>query len=240
MQLFWGTYAFPVNAAACTSRTRVTSNQSGRPMRIALDFNVRATLFGNGQQSLSDQEALCRAALSIPYQDLILKQDNGADSSMRLLQRASAGGVKITDGPHFTDAQSPEFVSTRTVEFTGTAEYFLPGSTGLMSYYESVSVLGNGGPIRRWRNPVNAGLVRQVVNPRSLIVYTQSGRALGHIAYPVPRMIFPAAYCVNEAYAVVQETPTPMGNAWVDWPVSWNFIFQADRLLNGGPQLPLI
>lgn len=245
MQLYWGNYAFPVNAAAVTSTLRTFRSQSGRPLRVLMDLRVTATLFGTTQTELTTLENQARSALAQPYKDLVLKQDDGNNSGLRLINRSSVGGVVITDGPNFMDAEGPEYVKTRTLEFTGEAEFILAGVSisALVSFFETVSVLGNGGPVRRWRVPVGGDSVepiRQIVTPRSMIRYTQSGEAVGLTRYPVPRPIFPTVYLQNENEAIMRRTPSPKGNAWVDWPISWNYIYDSPRPLTGEPQRPVM
>lgn len=242
MQLSLGNgYTFPTNAAAVTSRVEVIQSGNGRPIRQKMYLDVTASIYGDGQAALTLQENAVRLALSQPYFDIRLKQDSGADSALRLLQNSSLSGTRVTSGPNFTDAQGPEYVKVRTLDFTAEAEFLLPNSNVVISWVETVGYVGNGGPVRRYRYPVGGislDPIRQIVTPRSLITYTQSGESVGHLGYYDPVMLFNRAYLVNEREAVQRRTPKPIGRSWVEYSLSWNYIFEIPFKVLVGQYLP--
>lgn len=240
MQLWWGRYAFPANAAEVTSRTDTVFSSSGFPLRYNIVYRVLATLDGNGQVELSEEEQALREALSIPYLDLILRTDTGAVSSAALLSRSSVTGARLTSGPNFSEAQGSEFVNRRTCEFEMSAEYVIRGAeNAVVSWTETVSIQGNGGPNRVWRFPLNARPIRQVVTPYSLVRATQTGSAVGHLGYPTrPLPIWPQ-YLVNPAEAFSPGTPESRGKGFVNYPLSWSYQFEVGGVpLFAVPTLP--
>jgi hypothetical protein len=241
VQLFWGSTPFPVNAAAVTGSVQFVRSGSGRPIESVQRVEVGFTLFGAGQKDLSNQEGVIRAALMTPYQDLILRRDDGGIAGISLINNSSLSGCVVVSGPDFGEAQGSEYVTTRRGRFVVEATYLVPGAqTALVSWTQTVSVLGNGGPRRTWREPVNAAPIRQVVKRQTVIRYTQSGQAVGHLVKPfVPPPIFGRAYLVNESEAVQYGTGEPLGRSWRNWPVSWNYVFESDRFLVGTTPLPV-
>lgn len=242
MQLFVGTYGFPVNAAGVTGGVRqVIRSDSGRPLRYVQGLDVTGTIFGSGQADLTDRENALRAALQKPYVDVVLKRDDGQPSALALLNSKTLSGVVVTSGPEFFEDQGSEYVTTRRFRFSVEATYLAPkAESALVSWTQTVSVLGNGGPIRTWRIPLNADPIRQAVTPRSTIRYTQSGQAVGHLRMPLPAPpMFGRAYLLNEQESVQQDYGRPLGRYWVEPSVRWNYVFEADKLLTGSTPLPV-
>lgn len=225
MQLWYNGYAFPANAVACTTATRGVPSRSGRIIRRIGTIVCSGTLFGAGQAALTLAEQALRTALNQNYQSLILKMDNGANSSVNLINNSTLSGVRITDGPNFGEATGGEFARIRRFVFTAEAEWVTPDGVGaLVSYQETVSVTGNGGPVRRWRVPVNAAPIRQITSPYSIVRYQHSGVAVGHTSRPEPpEPFFGRAILVNEAESVSYDHPEPMGLSFINWPVRWNY-----------------
>lgn len=241
MRLWYGSYGLPLNGASTTSDVRTEFSYSGRPLRYVCSVEALVYIDGDGQSDLTTKENAFRAALSVPYLDLILRQDSGAASSTYLLNAGSMSGVRITDGPHFqNEAKDGEFVCVRTARFTAEATYLYRGTeNAVVSFRESVSITGNGGPRRSWRFPVNAPARRQVITPYSLVTATQSGEMVGHTRQPPPRLPIWPDYLVNDRSGTKNDSPRPLGQAVVDFGISWNFVFErGDGPLIGVPGLP--
>lgn len=241
MQAKWGKTALPVNGAEVTSQFTVAeATDWGAPLRYAAVYNVTVYLDGSGQADLSKKEAALRAALAVQNQDFVLLTDDGKASSAAVLAAQTASGTRVI-AVGAPEAQGAEFVTRRTVTFTVAAEFHVAGAErAVVSWRESLTVIGNGGPSCRWRFPVNAPAIRQVVSPTSLVRALQQGQAVGYLRRPpAPPPLFPA-YLVNESPVYRAETPRPMGGgAPIDWPVSWSYTFErGDGPLVGALALP--
>ena len=240
MQLIWGQYLFPINGASTTSHAEAVFSSSGRPLRYIIKVGVTAYLEGDGPIELSIQENLLRAALAIPYQDLTLMIDNGLASSTQLLNATSVSGVRVVSGPDFNnEAKDGEYVTQRTARFEVAGEYLIPGAVNvLVSFTESVSVNGTGGPDRSWRLPINGPPIRQVITPFTLITATQSGAAVGHTSRPEPPPPLWPDFLVYPRVNRTETTPEPHGRAWLNWPIKWSYTFEANQPLAALPNLP--
>lgn len=243
MQLFWGNDGFPINEAACTLSTNPIK-AFNRSIRNALSMSVRATILGNGQAELTTNEVYIRNALSQPFRDLVLKQDSGSHSGTRLINITSITGVEIVDGPHFRETMSPEYVNQRTLEFTAVAEYVVPGmERAVIAFEETVSVQGDGSPMYVWRWPVDARGFPQPSSPTSLIVTTQSGRAVGHLAYPrIPPPMFGKrlreGVFRGDKSSADEGSPQLHGRSWINYPISWRYIWESTVPIIGHPSRP--
>jgi hypothetical protein len=103
-----------------------------------------------------------------------------------------------------------------------------------LSWAQAISTTGNGGPVRRWRVPVNDDYrpIRQRITPYSIIRLVQSGMATGHTSFiDPPAPVWPADLIVNEAEAVTREIGTPLGRSFVGNVTRWNYIFESPDML---------
>jgi hypothetical protein len=241
MQAKWGKTALPVNGAEITSTMNVVEATDWvAPQRYLVAYNVVVYLVVDGQADLYAQDLSIRAALMKRNQDFVLYTDAGKASSAAILAAATASGTRVV-AISTPEAQGAEFVTRRTIAFTVTGEYHVADAArAVVSWRETLTVSGNGGPSRRWRFPVNAPAIRQVVTPNSLVRASQRGQAVGYLARPAkPAPLFPA-YLVNESDSGTIDTPQYMGNStYVNWPVSWSYEFErGDGPLVGVPGLP--
>ena len=241
MQLKYGTrYTAPVNAASVTARTEPIKSIAGRPLRYLLSLECEVTIDGDDQADLTQKENDVRAALLDPYKSLTLYRDDGQPSALHLPHGSSLSGVTITHGPDFTESQGPEYVILRTAKFGMQAEYFLPNTEGrLVSYEQSISRQGNGGPDWHWRFPLNANKIQQQRTPQSLIRFIHRGRAVGHRRYPnLPPLLFDSRYLKNPEESVTYGFPKPTGTDYIEYPVEWSRIYEPPTARFVLPPLP--
>ena len=244
MQLWLGNYAFPVNGVDTTSHTRLVLSDHGRPLRYVFGVNVTAYLDGSGQADLTAKETLLRAQLLVPYVNLVLKQDSGAASATALVSNNSLSGVRVVDGPHFENqAGDGEYVVQRVARFTVEAEFLIPsGANAVVRFSESVSITGTGDAEVAWRYPVNARPVRQIVRPYTTIKATQRGTIVGHRAYlNPPPPLWPDAELKHLRKPADKESPRRIGpgaGGLVDFPVSYEYVFESGVPLIGLPTPP--
>lgn len=241
MRAYWGDTPMPVNGAEVTSQmTVVESTQWGRPLRYQVAYSVTVVLDGSGQADLSAKELAFRAALMRPDQNFVLKTDAGKNSSAAILVRDTANGTRVVQ-ISAPQAQGAEFVTRRTITFTVVGEYHVrDAQNAVVSWRETLTIQGTGGPRRVWRFPINAPAIRQTVTPFSLVVATQQGEAVGYLKRPPkPLPLFPA-YLVHDAVGLTLAAPTYIGGStYVDFPVGWSYRFErGDGPLIGAPSLP--
>ena len=233
MQLKWGSYLFGVSAAAIVNRTvAIMSEWTGTPLRYHTEYDVTAYLdvTGSGataQKAASVAEVKFRAAMATPYQNFTFSCDDGTASSMSLLNSDTMTGIR-TKNVSSEETQGSEFTTVRTMKFTLEAEYLITNDVNaIVSYHESINVVGNGKAMRKWRFPINnAPGVRQVVTPYSLVTMTQSGEAVGHLRYPSPPPPQYPLLMVNEQVSDGSDNPKFMGQGFVNYPVKWSYKFE--------------
>jgi hypothetical protein len=238
--------AFPANAAKVVPRVEVSAaSASGRPLRHRLSITCEeGFLDGDGQREIAAIQAAVVASLRVPYQDLAFYCDDGSLAfGLFNTDPTNLSGVTVTDGPHFDEALGPEFVTLRTVRFTASAEYVATGAAAaLVSWQQTVSVRGTGGPRKVWRFPLNAAAVRQRVTPQTLTTVVQSGTAVGHLVKPAPpALILPRDYLVEESYGLDEGVGRPVGpSRWVEIPVKWSYTFNCVGIPSYSVALPVV
>lgn len=239
MQASWGNFAFPTNAAKVTNRTIAEMSPQGLPLRYITTYDVEAFLIGVSQTDLSQQEATLRVALSKPKQDFILKTDTGQISSSAIISKATMSGTRVRN-IDFRDATDAEYVNRRTVTFSVDAIYLIANAANaVISWRQSIRIVGTGGPRRSWRFPVNAPSIRQQLTPFSLITATQSGEAVGHTRAPTPPFPIWPGYIVDESVDEGESSPENLGQSYINYPVTWSYRFErGDGPLIGSPGLP--
>lgn len=240
MLVTWGSYAFNTNGVSFTSRTRLVLADTGRPMRYVRRLSLEGWLEADGQSALSTAEAALKAALLIQYQDLKILTDASATTTTSLLNSESISGVRVVDGPHFTGTDGAEYATLRRFAFDVEAEYLISGTqNAVLSWTESVSIVGTGGPVKRFRVPVNGRPVRQVISPYSIVRATQSGQAIGHTSYPTPPPpLWPSYELLEQRQPGNRQNPQRLGRGFANYPISWSYSFEADVPLVGLPGKP--
>jgi len=241
MQLAWGSYLFPVSSATIATATRAVLSDTGRVVRYVVRAQVEGALAGADQAANILLEAALRAALQVQYQDLRLLADTSpVVTATGLINATSLSGVRIVEGPNFANPYGgAEFATIRGFAFAAEAEYLAPDGAGaILSFAESLSITGDGGPTTRWRRPVNGPPVLQVIYPSSTVTAVQRGRAVGHTAAPpIPFPLWPE-FEQTDRRVIEVDSPKRLGQGLIEYGVSWTYQFEADRPLVGFPGIP--
>lgn len=219
-----------------TSARQIERGKDGVPWRAIDQLKCDGYLEGSGQADLTTKSLALERALAVPYRDLILYRDDGGRSATLLTTADSIGGVVITDGPNFPDVLGAEYVSQRRFEFTGEADYLLPGTLArtLIDFGETVTVRG-GGPKYVVRPALQGPPQRQLVYQATPCAATQRGFAVGATAYPTPPgPIWPQAENPAER-AVTLVDPKKLGRGYTGFRVEWEYTFEWVAPLAGRP-----
>lgn len=155
--------------------------------------------------------------------DLGLYQDDGSPTPHILHDATSINGVRITyfDYPQGDPA---EYATKRTYRVVAEAEY-LAAEDDIVSFQETLSFVGNGGPL--WDMEICAKgppipIVRARRTPQRVI---QTGRIVGlTYYYGVPPPVY-SQYEHFDRRQYVPESPVKYGNYWLDWPESYAYHF---------------
>lgn len=250
MLLKHGTYSFQANSVVCRTQTVRQLNTAGMPMTLVTTMSVMGDLLAASgtptpQNDLSVLQAALEAALAVPYQDLVLYQDDGVTETPTALKNAgSLSGVRITSGPNFQGGKGEgEYAVRRQFSFEASVETVAPRRvTELMSFQESIS-FGGGLPERRMARAINRPPIDQVTWPFTEFTATQSGSAVGLLTWPfggpknMPPLRF-AAVTLREAPKIDASGPDRVGpSGWRNYSVRWTANFASASPLIAAPTL---
>lgn len=219
------------------------SDWSGLPLRYRTEWRVKVQLDGTSQDGISEYENLTRAALAIPYQDFKFLCNDGTFSSLTLLNADTLSGLRVVD-VSVLEADGKEYTTTRTLRFTVVGEYPIANyQNAIMSYEETLTVVGTGGANRIWRFPIDVPFgTRQILTPASLSVAIQSGRAVGYLQRPSPPppLFNSLQYEVLNARKMSVFAPQWLGRAFINFGIEWEYRFErGDGLaFQGFPVIP--
>lgn len=239
MQLKYGSYAFDANAVKVATFAETLWNEGGQPYAVRKRIDVDGYLSADGQTANSTAASALATALALPYRDLILYQDDAAESATSLKNDTSIDGVKIVDGPNFPDSNGGEYSTFRRFTFSAQAEYPIANTDNiLLSFRERLSFSG-GGPRYAMGETVNTLPQRQLLYPATIYRVVQAGSAVGYRRYPTPpRPLWPAA--LKMAGSVDEDSPDRRGKqtpSYSNFPVTWRYEFESATALTGFPNL---
>lgn len=183
MQLFWGTYGFPINQLDITSSFEVQWNEGGQAYSVMKRFAVTGELLTAGQADTTAQQTALIAALQVQNVDLKLLQDSAAVSADVLLVAGSITGTRCTKFA-FPKGREAQYATFRSFSAEFEAEYPLPASTSLLlSWTERVTYSG-GAPLYKILPNINGPGQKQLVYPLMPFEATQQGEIVGYRSYP--------------------------------------------------------
>lgn len=235
LTLRYGSYAFDEGATQVSFMIDTQVNARGVPFSQVKQARVMGYISGSSTSDISAKCEALEAALATPYQDLGL-YDGSTLLHVALANSGSLTGT-VPTGPNYPDGKGAELATYRRFEFTIRAEYPLTSGQVIQEYQETVSVQGTGGP-RFVLKPALVGLPqKQIVQARTPVRATQSGRAVGYRDYPAfPNPLWPNDEHVEQR-SLVRESPKPRGLGYQDYPIHWSYSFESPVALNGATAL---
>lgn len=242
MLLKYGPFSLGDNSTDLQTSIQASLDDFGRPTSYVHTISAQGVLEADGQAACATAEAALRAALSVPYLDLVLYTDAGLATPTKLINSTSLSGVRVISLDFDNRRGGAEYATLRSWSAVFQAEYLFLPSLGagevLLSLSETVSVTGTGGPVLRWRPAINGPPVRQQVSPFSVVRATQSGTATGLLGYPTPALpLWPSAELFDER-TVTRRSPERTGRGLSKFAVTWAYSFEANGPLVGLPVVP--
>jgi hypothetical protein len=213
-------------------------NEQGVPTSQRRVFRLAGELLAEGQPNVSALMRSLEAALAVPYQDLILYQDDGAESATVLKNAGSLTGVICTQGPGYPSSAANEYVNQRAFTATFEAEYPLPGSGNFLTAYTETIRWWGGGPVRTVEPAVSGPPYEAILWAATAYEATQSGQATAYQGFwPVAvAPIWPLK--LRQAPVIQRTSPRRKGRGLQDYSISWEYQFVSATPLIGLPHLP--
>lgn len=235
MRIFWGNYGCQEASTSLEIRKTTQQGQFGTPTitRIAwvLRGFVRAT---TGPTELTTLMQAHEAAFSVHNQNIKLQHD-GTDTAHVLLASNTLSGTRVSEFA-WLRRDGAEYVNRRSWRAIITAEQ-LATNSGLVSWSESLRVIGTGGPVVVWQPTLFTPPVPQQTQLFSSHVAFQRGHAVGISDYPdAASPLFPGLLKSRPSWQELG-TPLQLGQTPYGYRTNWFYVFEGLGF-SGVPTLP--
>jgi hypothetical protein len=194
MYIKYGNYQHEANE--CT----VAISQRGLYTEDGSRYGYRDRWEITGRLQAADQSALTSAinAMRIAYatngHDLGLYTDAGAATSHSIDSSATTTGTMVVEGPDFPEGTGAEYTTFRNYRIVIEAETTGSGGGTLVSYQQTLTYRGTGGPLWAYLPVLVGPPQQQMLQQQSTRWLYQRGRAEQLVTYPaIPGPILPAA-----------------------------------------------
>ncbi|ANS03305.1 hypothetical protein [uncultured Mediterranean phage uvDeep-CGR2-KM19-C37] len=235
MYFKYGSYQHDDNTVTLASVSRqAIFSPRGRRQIMRERLQISGVIIASTQATIKSAVDALEAAYADDGKDAGLYHDNDSVSSHFLDSSASLGGVRVVSGPSYPKGDGAEYATGR--DFTVVLEADFPESgEELTSFQETLRIVGTGGPRFAIVEVLNGLPQSQIVQQRTSVVATQSGRSVGLTAYPfVPPPIFPV-FEIQGRRDISTGSPTLNNTVHTNWPVSWVYHFHAPGPLSALP-----
>jgi hypothetical protein len=236
MYLKYGNYQHPANEASVVITKESVFTETGIVRGLRERWNIQGRLQAADPAALTAAIDALGAAYAIQAQDVGFYFDNGQLTSHYITSSATNGGVRVVVPPSFPEGKGAEYSTFRNYTIALEAEWLDPNAT-LLAWHETIRFTG-GGPQFGHLEPINGLPVKQLLKQATAFHATQSGEAVGYLAYPAPpQPIWPQAEHIDRR-EIRYELPRRMGQAasatYTQFKVSWSYFFE-----DAGPLLGL-
>lgn len=238
MQLQYGTYTHAENECEL-SIARQAVIERGVTVRIRETWTINGFVNITGVETLDTLSGRITERINAYANDGgDLKLLNaGLVTAHQLLSADCIGGTRVVQRPSFPKGDGTEYATMRTFTAVVEGEYLAPaGATALVEFQETLEFSG-GGP--RWVmiETRRGQPQRQDTSEATSYRVRQSGRAVGHAAWPtIPGPKFPQ-HEHREQRVTTAGSPEGMGGAFINWPVAWSYVFESASPLVGIPNI---
>lgn len=227
MILTYGNYAHLPGECAVAINRRTAFSDTGIPYRETVQWTIEGRVEADTPAGVWAELARLEAAYRVPNRAARLVHADGFVAH-QLLPLGSLSGVKVVQPPSFPNGTGAEYSTFRNYQIVLEAEYPVGNPNTLLRSWTETLTFRGGGPDRRLVETVDGPPVEYLAKRRTVFRCTQSGTAVGFLAYPPPaavaRPLFPAALEGAE-HPVTYGSPRSDGPRLVDWPISWSYSF---------------
>lgn len=236
MLLRYGSYTHDQNECAVVISKRAVFSPRGDRQSVRETWHVMGIKQAASQGALTAALAALRAAYSRNGFDVGLYLDDGVTlTDHAMASSATLGGVRVLE-LDFPRGDGAEYSTFRTYRLVLEADF--PDSGGLLlEFDEALHFEGTGGPRRVFLDVLEGLPQEQIGTQASTYRATQTGRAVGHGAYPfAPAPIWPAAELADRR-RVTLRTPQRYAGQAARFAVEWTYVFESISPLVGTPTL---
>lgn len=233
MRFEYGPYRHPESECLVTYfGSRRVYNPRGRAQRMLQQMVVEGTIVAAGQAAIESRRREIEQAYALEGQRATLYSDAGSPT----YQLDSPLGVRVLDLTWLQEDGKAHYATGLPFRITLEAENTIDDGDTLVSYVETVTRVGTGGPRVLWPELDNGPAIPQIVASNPNVVIVQEGEAVGSLAYPAFSLPLFLPPNLDEA-GMIQSRSTPRvdGLGLTDWPIRWQYTFT----FNSAQPLPI-
>lgn len=222
MKFKYGSYIHAANQVAITATQEIVRNEAGEPIINRHVWTLIGDLSANGASDITSEVVDLETAYGQQVNSAGLYHDDGTTRT-HLYWDASRtiGGIRPTL-LQFPRGDGMEYVNVRTFMIMLEAE-FPAVNDSLVSFQESLTYQGMGGPRLAIHELRNGPPRIYMVSNRTPIVLVQQGQAIGLFSYPVPPYPIIPAFSNSPSAGIVRGTPRLRQSRYTDWPINWKY-----------------
>lgn len=232
MYLKYGDYQHDPAECILTIHKEAVRASSGVQFATKEVWDIMGRIHATDQASVNAAIAALQAAYSKPNQNAGFYMDDGTPTQHVLDNASSLYGVKVITPPSFPEGSGGEFSTYRNYHIILQVEYRFTGDGLLLSWDETITFHGTGGPVWHYVETLNGPPQRQLVKECSVVTITQKGRAEAVGFFPMPPgPVFPA----YEHQNLREITPELPSDRYQKRIMHWTYHFSADSSQFGIP-----
>lgn len=234
LYLKFGSYQHEANECAVVIARESVQSPDGVQSAIRERWSISGRLQKDTQAELTTAIRALEAAYSTGNKDVGLHLSTGAATAHGVLNRQTVRGTRVTQPPSFPEGAGAEYSTFR--NYTIGLEWEIPDpTTSLLSWAESITFEGTGGPNWGFLIPLVGPPQQQMFSQASEVRAVQSGRAIGNGAYPTPPPPIWPAFELGPARRVAPSLPSFRSN---EREISWSYTFLFPGAVGGYPGGP--
>lgn len=223
MRFSYGSYEHPDNECMVTFWGGSTIyNARGKPQYLRKRMVVEGEIVANGSTAIAARVKEIQDAYAVPGGSATL---HGTAGAYTLSSAGSVSGVRIVQAPTFFQQDGKAHMATG-LPFSVVleADYLINDGDPLVSYSETITHIGTGGPRRATLELDNGEPIEQIVSTHTPVTIIQAGEAVGSAGYPsINQPIFPTQVDLPDGLQISTSAPRLEGNVYVDWPIRWAY-----------------
>jgi hypothetical protein len=207
----------------------------GKAQLVRKSMSIQGTLIGTGTQgNLKSQIEELETAYSVNGRDAVLLHDDGTQSAHTLTNGRSVGGV-IVASLNYPVGGAGEYATQRSYTISLHADYLATGADNIVSWNDTVSITGTGGPRKVVLSTISGPAVVQTLAQRTPVRATQSGSGVGFNSWPPPPRPFSAQNEEQERRSIKRTQPERRNRQFSNYAISWSYSFSSASPLIGYP-----
>lgn len=234
MQLVKGSYQHAMYEAAVHITKTPNYSDTGLKIGYTERWAISGILQAATQSELTTALVELELAYAIDGEDVSLVTATGGRSSHFILAsgclyvRSSGVSYPVGTGAQYSTFRNYEVTIEAGVSIGANGLVSAPGSVAdLMSYSESISYTGNGGPVKMYVPVISGDWPEQETNSKSPTVIVQQGQAVGMNGKPtIPNPLYPdRIQNPQNDYRVSLDWPRSFFPVKTQYAVSWSYTF---------------